>query len=402
MAASSGYAAASYSSQLRRYPYLTDVVGPYATINWATDRSQTSGAVRFGKVGSESCTAHYVPATKTAITVNGVLEYQWKAMLNLTTGAQYCYRVYLGSSPVSEVDLLGSDSAPTFWTQVPTGATNSFSFAVFGDWGQVDSAGANPSQANVMSLIASSGARFALTTGDNGYPSGSQANFGDLIQTGANLSAIFGPSFWKVPGASMPIFPSMGNHGLNSSDTNHPSLITWPEDRAVSTSNGRYVKETYCCLNGTTSVSYPSMWYAFDAGPARFYVLAVIQYRAATAVEFDYHWCPGLLISVAVADLFPSLRVEVRHFHYPLPAPPGLTDVYKKRRGLPSGLHISMSGICPVLPGYLITSPGVGEQQLAHLVLALPWMPMPSSSPPRAKPAVVRRYPPAPPRSIIF
>src|ERR1051325_4416704 len=168
IAASSGSASASYSAQLRRYPYLTDVVGSYATINWATDRTQTSGAVRFGKVGSESCTAHYVPATKTAITVNGVLEYQWKAMLDLAPGTQYCYRVYLGSSPVSEIDLLGSDSAPTFWTQVPSGANQSFSFVIFGDWGQVDSAGANPSQARLMSLMASSGARFAVTTGDNG------------------------------------------------------------------------------------------------------------------------------------------------------------------------------------------------------------------------------------------
>src|SRR5690242_4527392 len=123
IAASSGAAVASYSLQLRRYPYLTDAVGPYATINWATDRSQTSGAVRFGKVGSEACTTHYVPATKTAITVNGVLEYQWKVQLTLTPGTQYCYRAYLGSSPVGEVDLLGSDPAPTFWTQIPSGAT---------------------------------------------------------------------------------------------------------------------------------------------------------------------------------------------------------------------------------------------------------------------------------------
>src|SRR5215212_926259 len=36
----------SYSSALRRYPYLTDVVGSYATINWATDRSDTSGLLR--------------------------------------------------------------------------------------------------------------------------------------------------------------------------------------------------------------------------------------------------------------------------------------------------------------------------------------------------------------------
>src|SRR5215208_7572369 len=135
IAAASAAPPASYSPALRRYPYLTDAVGSYATVNWATDRSQTSGAVRYGKSGSESCTSHYVPATKTAITVNGVLEYQWKAMLNLMPGTKYCYRVYLGSSPVNEVDLLGSDSAPTFWTQIPSGATNSFSFLVFGDWG---------------------------------------------------------------------------------------------------------------------------------------------------------------------------------------------------------------------------------------------------------------------------
>ena len=338
VAASSGSAAASYSSQLRRYPYLTDVVGPYATINWATDRSQTSGAVRFGKAGTESCTAHYVPATKTAITVNGVLEYQWKALLNLTPGAQYCYRVYLGSSPVNEIDLLGSDIAPIFWTQVPTGATNSFSFVVFGDWGQVDSAGTNPSQANLMSLMASSGARFALTTGDNGYPSGSQANFGDLIQTGSNISAIFGPSFWKVPGASMPIFLTMGNHGLNSSDTNHPALITWPQDRAVSTSNGRYTKETYCCLNGTSSASYATAWYAFDAGPARFYILntAWSDSNIGTATDYkndyDYHWAPGTAqYQWLVADLaaHPSV-LKFAILHYPLLSdnPNEATDTY--------------------------------------------------------------------------
>src|ERR1041385_2753255 len=194
---SSGLAVTSYSSALRRYPYLTDVFSSYATINWATDRSETSGGVRFGKVGSESCTAHYVSGTKTAISVNGVLEYQWKALLTLEPNTQYCYRVYLGTSPTNEIDLLGSDAAPSFWTQVPSGNTQSFSFIVFGDWGQVDASGANTYQANLMSLMASSGARFAVTTGDNGYPDGSQKNFGDLLQAGQDISAIFGPSFWK-------------------------------------------------------------------------------------------------------------------------------------------------------------------------------------------------------------
>ena len=317
---------AASNPALRRYPYLTDVVGSYATINWGTDRSQTSGALRYGRVGSESCTAHYVPATKTAISVNGSLQYQWKAQLELIPGTQYCYRVYLGSSPVTEIDLLGSDSSPSFWTQMPMGATGSFSFVVFGDWGYVNSSGTNPYQANVMSLIASSGARFAVTTGDNGYPSGSQKNYGDLFQTGADTSAIFGPSFWTVPGRSMPLFLSVGNHGLNNSDTNHPHILTWPQDRAVALSGGRYTKDIYCCLNGTNSASYPSTWYAFDAGPARFYILhtAWPESNSGTATpyknDYDYHWAPGTAqLQWLQADLaaHPSV-LKFAIFHYPL------------------------------------------------------------------------------------
>src|SRR5215207_3781777 len=328
----------SYSSILRRYPYLTDVVGSYATVNWATDRSETSGLVRFGKVGSEACTAHSVIPTKTPISVNGVLQYQWKAQLTLEPGTQYCYRVYLGSSPVNEIDLLGSDSAPSFWTQVPMGANQSFSFAVFGDWGYVDATGTNPYQASLMSLIASSGARFAVTTGDNGYPDGNQKNFGDLVQTGDSVSAVFGPSFWKVPGASLPLFPILGNHGFSSPDTNHPQLVTWPQDRAVSTSGGRFTKETYCCLNGTNAASYPSAWYAFDAGPARFYLLETAwdEVNIGTAgeyqMDYDYHWAPGTpQYEWLKADLaaHPSV-LKFAFFHYPLLSdnPIEATDTY--------------------------------------------------------------------------
>jgi hypothetical protein len=316
----------SYSPALRRYPYLTDVVSTYATINWATDRSESSGGVRYGKVGTESCTAHYVTATKTPISVNGVPQFQWKAQLNLEPGSQYCYRVYLGTSPTGEIDLLGSDPAPNFWTQVPMGANQSFSFAVIGDWGQVDASGTNQYQASIMSLIASSGAQFVATTGDNGYPDGNQKNFGDLIQTGLNVSAVFGPSFWKVPGASIPIFPTLGNHGLSSPDASHPALLTWPQDRAVSTSGGRYQKDTYCCLHGTLSASYPSAWYAFDAGPARFYMLKTAweETNVGTAseyqVDYDFHWAPGTAqYEWLKADLaaHPSV-LKFAFFHYPL------------------------------------------------------------------------------------
>ena len=94
-----------------------------------------------------------------------------------------------------------------------------------------------------MSQIAASGARFAVTTGDNAYETGSQKDYGDLYQTGANTSAVFGPSFWKVAGASLPLFPATGNHDYNNSTI----LTNWPQDTAVATSGGRYQTDTYCC-----------------------------------------------------------------------------------------------------------------------------------------------------------
>lgn len=318
--------ASSFSSALRRYPYLTDVVGSYATINWGTTPLDTAGAVRYGKAGVESCTAHYAPATKIAITVNGVSEYQWKAMLTLDPGTQYCYRVYLGTGPVGEIDLLGGDPAPTFWTQVPPGSNQTYSFLVFGDWGQVDANGTNTYQANLMSLMATSGARFAVTTGDNGQPDGGQNNFGDLVRTGPYISAIFGPSFWKVPGSSLPLFIALGNHGIYSTDAYQPQLLTWPQDRAVSMSGGRFIKETYCCLDGTTSRAYPSAWYAFDAGPARFYVLQAawqetnVGTATAYKVDYDYHWAPGTAqYEWLKADLaaHPSV-LKFAFWHYPI------------------------------------------------------------------------------------
>ncbi len=350
---SSGSAAGGYSVALRRYPYLTDTVGNYATINWATDQSNSNGAVRWGQVGVESCTAHYVPASRTLINVNGVSEFQWKAMLSLMPGTQYCYRIYSGSGPSTEIDLLGSDPAPSFWTQVPSGSSQPFSFAVFGDWGYVDATGTNPYQARLMSLIAASGARFALTAGDNSYPSGNQTNYGDLVQTGSNISAIFGPLFWKVPGSSIPIFPASGNHGISNSDPNHPLILNFPQTRTVALSGGRYIKETYCCLDGTTSANYPSAWYAFDAGIARIYVLDASWAEAniGTAsspyqVDHDYHWTTTSpeyqWLQADLASHLSALKFTI--WHYPL---------YSDDPNLPSDTYLQgSSGLEGLLKQY--------------------------------------------------
>jgi hypothetical protein len=265
--ASAASAATTFDPHLTRAPYLTDLVGTHVLVNWATDRSTTTGSLRWGAVSGGTCSLTSTQAaTRVSITVGSVAEYQWKVSLGLPGQGTYCYRPLLGTT-----DLLGAGVSPQFRTQAAAGDSSPFSFDVFGDWGQVNASGNNTDQANLIAQIAASGARFAVTVGDNGYPNGSQINYGDLRQTGADTSAIFGPNFWAAAGSKVPLFTAPGNHGL--SGTTHTDITTWTQDSAVSSSGGRYQNDVYCCVNGTTSANYGSEWYAFDAGPARFYVL---------------------------------------------------------------------------------------------------------------------------------
>ena len=187
--------------------------------------------------------------------------------------------------------LLGPGPAPTFRSQVSPRSSSPFSFAVIGDWGLVGPSGENSDQEAVIAQIAASDARFAVTTGDTAYPDGSQLSYGDLQQTGSSTSTIFGPAFWAQAGASIPLFNVQGNHGLKAT-----ALVNWPQDKAVSSSAGRYEMETYCCANGTSSASYPSQWYAFNAGRARFYVLEAAWDNANVGTadlyenDYDAHW----------------------------------------------------------------------------------------------------------------
>ena len=315
-------ASTSYDPHLTRAPYLTDLVGTGVIVNFATDRSSSSASVLYGAVGSGgSCTpTTAVTATSIVVAVGSVYEYQWKAKLNLPSAGSYCYRPYLGTT-----DLLGTGAAPVFTTQVPAGSTESYSFAVFGDWGQAYAAG-NPNQTNVLAKLAASGVRFALTTGDNGYPSGSQLNYGDLQQSGTDVSAIFGPGQWGVPGATIPLFPTIGNHGLSRSDAIHPHFGIWPQDTAVATSGGSYTRTSYPSVNGSAPASYPSPWYAFDAGNARFYVLDAAWADTNTGSGSPYaneaasHWTPS---SAEYQWLQNDLSahpsgLKFAFFHYPL------------------------------------------------------------------------------------
>src|SRR6266567_3405862 len=63
VAAPTSAEAASLAPPLTRYPYLTDVVGSNATVNFGTDQSKISAVVKWGQVGAEPCNAHTTTAT---------------------------------------------------------------------------------------------------------------------------------------------------------------------------------------------------------------------------------------------------------------------------------------------------------------------------------------------------
>lgn len=333
MTAGLNSASATPDATLTRYPYLTDLVGTRVTVTWATTRVNgvsSTGTVTWGPPGQ--CNLHSAAATRANLAVGSTtppntqtLEYRWTASIDLGAPGTYCYRVLLGSSknpPPPAIDLLASDPSPTFTTQEPAGSTQPFSFAVLGDWGQVDNTGANPNEQAVLAHLASSGVRFAVSTGDNAYNSGTQEEYGDLHQTTyqkvdntttpptttpVGMSAVFGPNFWTVPGKSIPMFATVGNHGLVSSDSNgHPHIVNWPQNTAVFTSAGRNAVTTYdnsSTYGAGATASIADSWYAFNAGNARFYVLTAAwpdnAWGTANANVGGYandylaHWKPG-------------------------------------------------------------------------------------------------------------
>ncbi len=314
-------AAVSYVADLTRYPYLTDVFSPgpgYATINFATlEYAGAIASAKYGLVASNgTCVADQTvaanPATRIRIqNLDGVTftnESQWSVNLNLQPDTQYCYRVFLNKG-AGDVDLLGTDASPKFRTLPRAGANAPLKFIIFGDWGEVDAVtGANPHQQALIQLMSQQAAQFALTTGDNTYNTPGlipgvpdQSIYGDLYRAGPGRSAVFGPNFWTVAGSSLPIFPSVGNHIISAVDgnLNHPDLLNFPQKNAVSSSGGVSTVVSYPpTIYGTNPINYPSLYYAFSAGMARFYVLTATwgdsNVGTGTLYDNDYvtHWTP--------------------------------------------------------------------------------------------------------------
>lgn len=216
-----------------------------------------AGSLRWGAAATDgSCSpTSTAPATRASITVNGVAEYQWKASFAAQRSTTYCYRVLLGPTI-----LLGTDVTPTFATGGGAGSSAS-TFAVFGDWGKVDAAGANQDQANVMRELSRSGAQFAISTGDGATGVTVESQYGDLVTVGNGLSAVFGPLFWTVPGRSLPLFPTLQNHGMaNEFLKNWPTSYTASRDGAVAGTVGQPASGT---VSFTDSGRTPGTAYSY-------------------------------------------------------------------------------------------------------------------------------------------
>jgi Calcineurin-like phosphoesterase/Purple acid Phosphatase, N-terminal domain len=290
---------------LTRAPYLTDLTSNSVRINWAT-RLQRRGMVRFGRAGHPLTRVVIDRHRGSPITINGVREFQSSVLIRgLAPNTAYRYRVFATGG--KRLNLLGSNPSPRFTTLLRASAARPFTFDVMGDWGDttnsaVNNGRLNRNQARLDALIAASGARFMLSVGDTAYPGGTQTDYGDLNQTGVNISAVFGPSYWAKPGQHIPYFSVSGNHGRNGT-----YLFDWPETSTVHRSHGTYALRFYPAIDGTKPNRYPTSYYAFSTGGVRFYMLdaswgdnnagranggACGRRCAIYQVDHDAHWRP--------------------------------------------------------------------------------------------------------------
>jgi hypothetical protein len=317
------------SSNLTRAPYLTDLTTSSVRVSFGTSTAIVKVRARYGAVVNGSCsltstttgstgkqgyTVTYPTSSGTASATGN----QWKVLISGLGSGKYCYRVEGTTSTTSTTytDLLGATAAsPTFSTAPGT------SFAVIGDWGQTGTTAPylNQAQANVIASLARSGVAFSVSTGDIGYPSGSQSNYGDLVHTGPNVSGVFGPSYWPVAGRSIPMYPVPGNHGFTSTFT-----TLWPSTSVAAASSGKAANGSHS-VNGS-NVTAPDYWFAYNVNGWRIYNLTAAwgstftTGTSAYAEDYKQHWAPGApertwLTNDLAAN---ATKRKIAIFHYPL------------------------------------------------------------------------------------
>ncbi len=301
-----------FDPTLVRAPYVTDLTQTSAQVTWATT-SSTTGSLAYGPTGNCTQNTVAVPSV-TAVTVSPAnftpvrRDYQSSVTIgSLSPGTAYCYEIF-GSGPTSDL-LAPTQPFQTFTTLDPPDihASTPLTFAVVADFGETSNRGTdtsrtdpsavNTNQSAIMSLIGSSNPRFVVGVGDIAYADGSSANYGDLEETGAGVgstetSDIFGPSYWPLTGG-IPMYAAIGNHGQNT----NAGLLTWPERNTTAANPGAvYDMRSYSGVDGITSASYPTGYYAFSSGNVRMYVL-----------DASWNDCTNCNFGTATGDKCPDL-----------------------------------------------------------------------------------------------
>jgi hypothetical protein len=342
-------AAQAATSALTRMPYLTDATSASVRVSWATLSGGTANRITWGPAGG-SCSQYAATGTGTAITVNGVAETQWTARLgHLAPNSRYCYQLTDGGAPVLAAPI-------TFGTPAAPGDATAFSFDVIGDTGYNGLDGTSPEQDRLYASMARDGSAFVLTTGDMAYPNGSQTNYGDLISTGLNVSVEFGPAGWPVFGGSTPTYPVLGNHGRSTT-----FLQNWPALDAVANSGGTYAMLSYPGQAGASTATYPTAYYAFTVGNARFYVLDAdwtdSNVGTSTLYGQDYfnHWAAGAAeLAWLKADLAAHPGgLKFATFHFPMHSDNATeaSDTYLQGSGNLEGI-LASAGVDVVFNGH--------------------------------------------------
>ena len=285
-------AGAATAVTLTRAPYVTDLTTTSAYVDWAIGGQQTAGSVMVQKApasgvcptsiawnASQEITSPtsdpLVSGSSTSaswkVTVGTTTEYQAETpVTGLLAATRYCYAVY--SSHSSSAKELWP--VQTFTTLAPAGTSAPVTFDVLGDTGEnLSNTGVaypnllNVGEQSIYQEIGQSGAQFLLMAGDVAYNGGTETTYGDLTQTGVDVSDIFGPSY--LPQADgVPTFVADGNHGQTSDD-----LRIWPEPKTVAASKGVYSYGAPPAQVDGITTSSPSDWYAIQDGQVRVYVL---------------------------------------------------------------------------------------------------------------------------------
>lgn len=280
-------AQAATSVVLARAPYVTDLTSSSAYVNWATETTQAVGSVIVQPESGGKCPATITWATsknpiatpKTDPLVSGSnattpwdfkveSTTEWQASVpvaGLTPSTPYCYAVFPSDTSANK-QLWATQSFATL--AAPSSSSTKVTFDVIGDTGE-DTSGLNQGESNIYSEIGASGAQFLMIAGDVAYTGGTENDYGDLKQTGSEVSNIFGPDYIPLADGT-PTFVADGNHGQNSDD-----LRIWPTPQTASLSGGAYSYGPPPAQVDSITNDSPSDWYAVQDGDVRIYVLDV-------------------------------------------------------------------------------------------------------------------------------